>query len=214
MKLEPRLLQRHLHEAAVEQLTAALQADGYEVQREARAKGEAGRGVVFDLLARRDGEKAFYEIKVLGEDREAGGKNLGALAAAARKEGGRFRVIVVRPGRDVDVQVEGIEEALRSALEEDPTGELGVLGDRFAVEDIEDVEIERLQVEAGGEVRVVGTAVASVSQFAEGGETKIADSSFPFGFDVALDRDGRIRETPAPHFELDLSSWYGDEDGA
>jgi hypothetical protein len=88
MRLEPRLLQRHLHEAAVEQLTAALRADGYEVQPRAGATDEAGRTVVFDLLAKRDGETAFYEIKVLGEDTEAEGKHLGALAAVARKEGG------------------------------------------------------------------------------------------------------------------------------
>src|SRR5215211_4091629 len=88
MKLEPRLLQRHLHGAAVEQLTAALQADGYEVQPEPRATDAAGRSVVFDLLAQRNNEKAFYEIKVLGEDTKTGGKHLGALAAAARKEGG------------------------------------------------------------------------------------------------------------------------------
>lgn len=210
MKLEPRLLQRHLHEAAVEQLTAALQAEGYEVQRQARAAGGAGRNVIFDLLAKRGGEKVYYEVKVSGEDQEAEGKHLGALAAAARGEGGRFRVIVVRPGRDVDVQVDGIEEALRTALEEDPTGEFGLLGDRFAVDGVADVEIERLQVEAGGDVSVAGTATVFVSQSAEGGDLEIANSAFPFGFDVVLDRSGSIRETPAPHFDLDLSSWYGD----
>lgn len=212
MKLEPHLLQRHLHEAAVEQLTAALQLDGYEVHQKARATDNAGRSVVFDLLAKRDGEKAFYEVKVLGEDRETEEKHLGALAAAARKEGGRFRVVVVRPGRDVDVQIVGIEEGLRLALEEDPTGELGLLSDRFTVDKVDDVEIDRLQVRAGGEVRAVGTAVASISQFAEGGSLKVADTDFPFGFDVVLDRGGRVRETPESHFNLDLSSWYGDGD--
>lgn len=212
MKLEPGLLRRHLHEAAVEQLTAALQLDGYEVQGNARATDEAGRSVVFDLLAQRDGEKAFYEIKVLGEDTGAEGKHLGALAAVARKEGGRFRVVVVRPGRYVDVQVMGIEEGLRLALEEDPTGELGSLGDRFTVDKVDNVEIERLRVKEGGVVGAVGTAVASISQFAEGGTLKIADNDFPFGFDVELDRYGEVQETPAPRFTFDLSSWHGGDD--
>ena len=214
MKLEPGLLRRHLHQAAVEQLTAALQLDGYEVQWNAGATDATGRSVAFDLLAQRNGEKAFYEIMVLGEDTGAEGKHLGDLAAVARKEGGRFRVVVVRPVRYVDVQVVGIEGGLQRALEDDPTGELGSLGDRFTVDKVDNVEIERLQVQAGGVVRAVGTAVASISQFAEGGTLKIADSDFPFGFDVVLDQYGEVQETPAPRFTFDLSSWHGDADEA
>jgi hypothetical protein len=114
----------------------------------------------------------------------------------------------------VDVQVVGIEEGLRLALTEDPPSELRLLGNRFAIEKVDSVEVDRLQVQAGGTVWAVGTAVASISQLAEGGALKFADSDIPFGFDVVLDREGRVLGTPAPRFTFDLSSWHGDDDEA
>lgn len=131
------------------------------MQKEVPAGG--AQQVVFDLVARRDHEAIFYEVKVLGEGRSPITKQLSALSAQARREGGRFRLVVVRPGREVEVDVEGIDEALRSALEDDPSGQLGTLGDRVEVTSVDGVEIERLRVLQGGRTHATGRAVASIN---------------------------------------------------
>lgn len=180
------------------------------MQKEVPAGG--AQQVVFDLVARRDHEAIFYEVKVLGEGRSPITKQLSALSAQARREGGRFRLVVVRPGREVEVDVEGIDEALRSALEDDPSGQLGTLGDRVEVTSVDGVEIERLRVLQGGRTHATGRAVASINQYAEGSDSLFASTDVPFGFDVVLDTDGTVVDEPSPTFDLDLSGWADEQD--
>ncbi|MBX9701404.1 MAG: hypothetical protein K2X74_18365 [Acetobacteraceae bacterium] len=210
MRIEPRLLRRHLHEAAVEQLASRLAGDGYDVEREPSA--DQARRADFDLIARRGSETVFYEVKVLGEDAAPAAKRLGVLSAKARELGGRFKLVVIRPNREVDVEVQGIEGALREALNNDPTGQLGELGSRIEVSQVDGVEIEQLRVLPGRRTRAVGRAIASIQHYAEGGSLHFASSDVPFGFDVALDAEGQVGDDPPPRFELDLSDWVGERD--
>lgn len=210
MKIEPRILARHLEAAAVDQLASGLQLEGDTVERDAPVSGNNGEAR-FDLIARR-GEKAiFSEIKVVGQPRDPRTPRLGSLAEAARRNGGRFRLVVVRPERGTDVAVAGIEEALRQALSDDPTGEFGRLGDRVSVKDVSGVEIERIEVRRSDEVGVAGNAVLTVSQSAEGENLEFARRQLPFGFRVVLGTSGFVLDDPPPEYDIDPTEWCGGE---
>jgi Holliday junction resolvase len=211
MRIDPHFLTPHLEAAAIEQVTSQMRADGFEVECNVPVGGEGQGASVFDIVAKRGGETIFLEVKVLGQPRAEPSRQLSRLAAVARQNGGRFRLVVVRPEREVQVSVIGLEEALREALTDDPTGELGLLGDRVAVEDVSDVEIERLVLRPGREAEVAGRAMLTVSQTAEGGNFEFARSDFPFSFHVVLSPDGSVQEAPEAEFLLDLSSWYGSD---
>ena len=211
MKIEPRILARHLEAAATEQLASELQSEGYAVERGAAVPANGGEARL-DLVARRDGEAAFHEVRVVGQPRDPGAPRLGALAEAAKRNGARFRLILVRPERGTDVSVAGLEEALRQALSGDPTGEFGLLGG-VSVERVDGVEIERIAVRQGGEIDVAGTAVASVSWMAGPPGADPAGDQIPFGFRAAVGPGGSVLDDPPPEFKLDLSEWRAADGG-
>ena len=211
MKIENRFLARHLEAAAVDQLAADLQLDGYIVERDAFvADGNRGRAQ-FDLIARRGEETIFYEIKVIGQPRGPQTPRLKLLAEAARRNGGRFHLVVVRPERGTDVAVIGIEEALRNALIKDPTGELGRLGQRISVEDVSGVEVGRIEVRQSGDVDVAGVATMTFSHSLDSEQSEPGRSSFPFAFRVTIGPGGSVLDDPPPEYDIDLTEWYGNE---
>lgn len=210
MRIDERILTRHLEAAAAEQLRGELEADGYEVRTDVPLDS-GGQPVFIDLVASRGQERVYYEIKVLGEGRSPATKQLSRLAQAAKDGGGQFRLALIRPGRRTEVSVVGIEEALRQALSADPTGDIGRLGRRVAVEGVTEVEIERVEVRPGGKVEVAGTAALTLDHSAEPGAYAFARSQLPFTFRVAIGPDGSVVDDPVPEYRIDVSQWIGDK---
>lgn len=209
MKIEPRILARHLEAAAMEQLASELRSEGYAVEQDARVPADGGEAR-FDLVARRGGESAFYEIRVVGQPPDPRKPRLRTLAEAAKRNGARFRLILVRPERGTDVSVAGIEEALRRALSGDPTGELRLLGGHVSVDGVEGVEIESIGVRQGGAVDVTGTAVATITRAPGQDHAGPEHGQVPFGFRAAIGPDGAVLDDPAPGYRIDLSEWLGE----
>jgi Holliday junction resolvase len=213
MRIDERILTRHLEAAAIEQLRSELEANGYEVRTDVPLDG-GGQPVSMDLVACRGQERIYYEIKVLGEGRAPANKQLSRLAQAARDGGGQFRLALVRPGRRTEVAVAGIEEALRRALSADPTGVIGRLGSGVTVEDVTEVEIDRIEVGHGGKVEVAGAAALTLDHSAEPGAYAFARSQLPFTFRVTIGSDGRVVDDPVPEYKIDVSEWIGDKPGS
>lgn len=214
MRIERRFLVPHLHAAAADQLVSELRAQGYAVDRDVRIDGSPGQPVEFDVVAKRGEEAQFYQIKVFGDPRQPAAARLRDLAAAARRSGGSFRLLVVRPDRSVDVSVSGLEQALGHALAADPAQPLAALGQGVRVEAISSLDLSRLDVHGGGAVEAMGTAVASLSLPPQGEAVAPARGAIAIRFHIALDGNGAVRGQPEPSFELDHAQWNGWDDVA
>jgi Holliday junction resolvase len=209
MKISPELYRRHLHDAAVEQLSSSLEEKGYTVRREVAPGAPDPAGVRFDLVATRDGETVVYEVKVAGGNAATPGWPLGRMAELAKAQGARFRLVVVRPERGTEIEVFGLEDALKSALQDDPTGQLGTAAEQLIVAEVDNIEVDRLRILPGGRTQVAGRAVAAMARPATDGKVGRIDAGFAFGFDVTLGSDGALSPDATP--VLDLSGWAGDD---
>jgi Holliday junction resolvase len=200
MRIEPRIAERHWQAAAVEQVAEQLRAEGYEVRRQARF-GDLRA----DLLARKGSDVLVYEFKSPTEGGDDWAQQVSLLRERAVKRGARFHLVFVRPPRESHIEVEGVEAALREALQKQFPAELDELSGHTMIEDVTGVEIDSIEVRQH-ETRVEGEATVSVSLNNEN-ETW-ATESFPFTFDVALDRGGRLARIS--DLNVDTSSWFGD----
>lgn len=208
MKIDPRFLIPHLHAAATDQLADELTTQGYEVTRELAAAADAAAPRI-DLAATRGGEKVFYEIKVIGDRREAPDGKLSRIAAMARAAGARFHLLLVQPSQSVDVSVDGLEEALRRTLPQALDINPEPLARPIKVLRVADVVIERLQVRGQGHAMVGGNAVAEVAQDVAGGSPLV--SPMPFAFEILLDAEGRLVTEFVPQLILDTSELVGQD---
>jgi hypothetical protein len=202
MRIDERVLGRHLEAAAVEQLRGELEAAGYDVRTEVPLDS-GGHTVRMDLVARRGEERIYYEIKVLGEGRVPPEKRLSRLAQAARDDGGQFRLALVRPTRRTEVAVAGIEDPVNRALARHPPKNLHVLGGTASVSGARDVEIDALSLLPGGLTQVRGTAVATVAASLPQALT----AEVPLEFDVTFTPSGDADDSRPVHLKVDLSEF-------
>jgi hypothetical protein len=201
MRIEPTILGKHLEAAAIEQLSEELRQEGYEIEHEP-ATGQARFRP--DLVARRGKETVVFEFKVVG------GRDVRLRDAAiyARELGARFHLILVRPERDVRIEVDGLENVLFLAISDPMHPDLDSLSDRTAVNDVHGVEVDAIHVEQG-EIEVEGSATVSVTLAAEGGDVEIASLDFPFTFALRLGADQK--PLGDPDIDIDISEWTGSD---
>jgi Predicted pPIWI-associating nuclease len=200
MRIEPRIAERHWEAAAVEQMAERLRAEGYKVQRDVQFEGLRA-----DLVARKGRETVVYEFKSPSTGGEEWSRAVSLLRDRAVEHGARFHIVFVRPPRESQIQIEGIERVLEEALREHFPAELDELSDNTRLEDISRVEINAIEVRQN-ETVVEGEATVSVSL--NNDEETWATEYFPFTFDIVLDRDGKLKEVSA--LEVDTTSWFGD----
>ncbi len=157
MQIEPDLLSDHLKAAAVEQTARSLSREGSRFEKEARLEDD----VTADLRAvLPDGKERFYHFVLAGMGTEQPGRASQVRAAAAAR-GAEYRLVLVRPPRDVNVEIVGIEEALRQALTIDPPENLRRLATDWEVADIADIDIARTRL-IRGESHVAGDGLEAV----------------------------------------------------
>ena len=200
MRIEPTIVARPLHEAAVDQVLHQLGAEGWTVERDVLLGAGRQRA---DILARRDGEVVVYEVK----SPNYAGDRAEDVAQAAREIGAGFRLVLVRPPRQIRAEVKGIEGVLAAALSNPLKDDLALLSDRTVVEDVGNVEINEIEVH-GTEIGVQGSGTASLTLTAEGGSVELDQLVLPFTFHLALGPD-RL-PISVVRFEIDTSSWYGE----
>jgi Predicted pPIWI-associating nuclease len=200
MKIEPTILGKHLEAAAIEQLSEELRQEGYEIEREPLLGSTHFRP---DLVARRGAETLVIEFKVMGGPEVS----LRQAALYARELGARFRLVLIRPEREVHVEVDGLESILLSAISEPIHPDLDILSNRTMVNGVHTVEVDAIRVEQG-DIEVRGSALVSVTLTAEGGDVEIASLDFPFTFALRLDADREL--LGEPEISIDTSEWNGD----
>jgi hypothetical protein len=195
-----------LERAAVEQRAARLEAEGYEVDRD-KQEGD----LKIDLVARRGDDLVYYEFKLAGaREYDGWAHHLVRLQALARTSGASLKLVMVRPPRQMTIEVDDIEEMLRRELAEHVPSEVADIAGYTKVDDVSGVDLTSIQID-GTEAQVGGEANLGVTLFTGGGET-VSSEYFPFSFTATLDLAERTASNVSTS-DFDLTSWYGpDED--
>jgi hypothetical protein len=194
-----------LEAAKIEELVETLRAEGYDVLT------STGPEPSFDLVARRGQESLAFEVKARSRLQSAL-PVIHELRRRATEEGFTgFRLVVVNPPRTVDVQIDGLEELLSEELSEELSEnlpeDLSRLSSGTRVEDVSNIEVERVSVSSSG-VQVSGWGAVDV-ELRRGTGSEADDlttsSGFPFHFDVVLSPD-LSRITESRDIRVDVSS--------
>lgn len=198
MNIEPKILARYLHAAALEQMRSELTQAGYEVDGQSSGQGTEYRP---DLVARRGSEVIAVEAKVLGE--RFGGK-LTDASRWAREHGARLRLLLIRPQREVGIRLEGVEdfllETLRTAENNFPAPLAGA-----HVGGVTDVLLGEAEIGLGAsDTEISGSALALFDPPGRGDERDAAGPVVPFTFKLWLD-PGERRLTRLATIKWDLS---------
>jgi Holliday junction resolvase len=206
VKIDPAIADRHWEQAAVEQLCHDLQEQGYAVEREV-AFGKLRA----DLVATgRDGTVTLFEVKVPSRGRTPGWAHQAvALRAQARALGGRFKLVLVRPPRDVAVEIDGLEAALLDALTRTPPAELASLESGARVEAVDAVYLDEVKMH-GQTVEVAGEGSLVVDLLESDGGSFLQED-FPFSFRAVFDETNQVASLS--DVSVDLSSWGLDHGG-
>lgn len=200
MRIEPDLLADHLRAAAIEQTFQRLSRQGYEVEREARL----GDDVLADLKAiPPSGKERLYHFVLAGMKAAGRPERASLVRAAAAARGADYHLVLVRPPREVEVEVVGIEAALRQALIDDPPEDLRKLAPEWESMRITDVGIDRARL-VRGESYVTGEGLITVTFPVEDEEDPIEMGVYPLRFDIVFDAQGALR--PVKPLEVDTSS--------
>lgn len=191
MKIEPHILTPHLCAAAVEQTRSELVAAGYSLEYPGTGYRE---GFWPDIVARRGDELIAVAVKALGF---RSGNSLTDASRWAREHGAQLRLLLVRPQRDVGIEVEGVEgllaEVMRAVENDLPAP---IAGGR--IEGVTDILLDRLALRAS-EAQTSGTAVAHLGPHT---------LSVPFAFTLWFDPVER-RPTQPARITWDLADLLG-----
>lgn len=193
-----------LERAAAEELASKLTSGGWEVQREAPV--DAMR---VDLIARRGKEVVFYEFKLAGARADDGwASQLLSYQKLARQHGAAFRLIMVRPPRQMDLEIDGAERMLFEFLVQYPPSEVSDIAGHTLIDEVVGVDLDSVRI-CGTTADVSGDASLAVTLRTGAGED-IGSELFPFAFSAKLDLVAQ-RADEVDVLEVDTSSWYGDE---
>jgi len=193
---------RYLEAAKTEELTDKLKKEGFEVQVEAGLGSQR-----YDIIAKQGTKVVVYEVKsgsTLGED----AKNLALLRANAQQNHAEFRLVVVSPPKETDIEFEELEEILTSYASNHLPSELAELSGNTQVEWVSDIQIDVIRISKTS-IYVAGNASISVELEYGGGDEKdgmTTSDSFPLEF--ALDLDHQFKIMDVETFDVDNSSFY------
>ena len=205
MHIDPQILARHLHEAAVEQLSVEYGLLGYVVESDVQLGGFRA-----DLVARRGEDVVVFEIKAGPWSSGAAEKASGMSDYVARELGGRFRLVLVGVPEPVEVEIGEVERVLQGLAEEKVEDQLAGEASHFHSLDVEDVEYETVHIHEG-RVEVKGSASLSlVLQYGSDGDVGRGDglernATFPLRFHLVLDQDMDLEETVAFKIEREYA---------
>lgn len=182
------------------ELAEHFESQGYRVELFTGRRNRAH----FDLVAEKGDQKIAVEVKVRSRLKEDA-QRLAELRDEARKQGiDEFRLVVVPPPHVTSVALDGLEDALRAYLAENTPEELRRLGAHSESVTVEQLDFDNVRV-APDAVQVEGEGVISVGLPSEETPGKFWGWSFPFAFDVLLDRDLKISNVNV--LSVDTSSY-------
>ncbi|MBN1874328.1 MAG: hypothetical protein JXA33_08855 [Anaerolineae bacterium] len=194
MDIRNDIFQKHLAEAAVEQIALEYQQRGYEVITE-----YVFDGINFDLLVRNDKEAIVFEIKVgeWSDKRRQIVKKIWNIAV--HKLRAKFKLVLVNLPEKSDIVVDDLENVFRELLPSRYESELSELATQYRVDEISDIYFELLfmnkeQVEAkGSAILTLELQYGADSDLAQE-DGFLSSESFPFYFHILLDRNIQLKE--------------------
>jgi hypothetical protein len=186
MEIRQEILEKHLAEAAIEQLADDYSRQGFEVERGVRIGEDTA-----DLVARKGDKILVFEVKTgqwTTEKRETARR---LRDHAVQEQGARFVLVLAPPPRGKSLEIEGIEEILANLLQEHCQGELSELSSQTRVAGVTDVDLTSIM--AGAEwIDVTGSGSVELELY----------EAVPFTFHILL--DGDLKPKQVLSLDLDL----------
>jgi Holliday junction resolvase len=180
VEIRPDILDKHLADAAIEQLAEDYSKRGFEVTRGVRM-GD----VEADLVARKGDDLRVFEIKSGSWSAEKRKAVKRLRNHAVQEEGGQFILVLVPPPRQKIVEVQGIKDVLMEVVAQRCQSEL--TGSHVA--EIQDVDLRSLVAGAEG-MEVAGSAYAEI-EVPGGPDTEPEDVPFEFRIELSPDLQPR-----------------------
>jgi hypothetical protein len=179
MQIDEQILQRHMEEAAIEQLAAEYRHKGYSVV----PVPENGGGDA-DLVVRRGDERIYFHVRSTDDARE----RLTRVHEHVNAEGNaRLQTVIVRPPKLPEIGVEDFEaRLLRLCTERIDSLGFAATGYIPRVKRVSDVRFDAVRVQREG-IEVEGTAVGDFD-LADGDSCPISDT-FLLRFRLVLRHD-------------------------
>jgi Holliday junction resolvase len=203
MEIRQEILEKHLAEAAIEQLADDYARQGFEVERGVQIGGD-----IADLVARRGGEILVFEVKTgrwTPEKRETARR---LRDHAVQEQGARFVLVLAPPPRDKSLEIEGIEEVLQNLIEKHDQSELSDVSSHTRVAGVTDVDLT--SIVAGAEwIEVTGSGSVELElQFGSDSDLErdqgfTSHEAIPFAFHVLLDGDLKPKQVLSLELDLD-----------
>jgi hypothetical protein len=205
--IRQKILEKHLAEAAVEQLADDYARRGFEVEKDVPMAGTSA-----DLVARKGDEVVVFEVKS-GEwtpEKRAAARRL--RDHAVQEERARFVLVLAPQGREKLLEIDGIEEILADLVTAQCQSKLAELSSHTRVVGVTDVDLRSIL--AGPEsIEVSGTGSVGLElQFGSDSDMKrdqglVSREVVPFSFHILLDGDLKPKEVL--DLELDLEDVEG-----
>ena len=207
LSFEGEHVDQYLELVAIDDLEKQYREEGYAVYRQV-VIGD----LRCDLLLQKQQKKIYIEVVVRGSDRKKEDRDkILQLHKAIKGLGSNaeFRTVFVGRPKQISVDIDDIETLLYTALLNDPSSDLPSLGSEVRLDQVRDVEVERIEVRPNY-IYVTGSLMADVEIREESDcdsehrdETTVIDSFLGI-FEVTLDGALTIIKS---QFHFDSLSW-------
>lgn len=197
-------LDRYIEEARIEELASEWRQRGYAVTTHQKVED-----LDLDLLATRDDERIVFKVTTargLTNARQTI-KRLAAIVATWPRA--QFHLVVANLPKSKSIEVDGISALLHRTMTEETHLALDLLSSHTRVEEVVDVEIDRIHVSATY-IAVTGTATVEVQIHdrsagdVERGDGVAYGDALPMTFDLTLNHDLTPRRVE--RIDVDTSS--------
>jgi len=199
MKIQKEIASRSLVQAAIEQTAIDYANKGYSVETEV----ELDNRVRADIVARKNNKVIVFEIKS-GPWNNTKTEQVSKLRDyVVNNLGAEFKLVLINSPEEKSIYVDGIEDILRDILH-DYTYEVAELATHVHFENINSVELTFIEV--GQErIKVHGYGIVSY-ELEQGSNSDISSESFPFTFELELDR--KLEPKEPYKINIDTSSFF------
>ncbi|MEW6273905.1 MAG: hypothetical protein AB1556_02160 [Bacillota bacterium] len=200
----PLEIDHYLEKNKINEIAQEMIKKGYRVEQEYRLKGYS-----FDLMAEKGNERIFFEVK--SANALSGYRKILRQMAAAVQEinNATFKLVVVNPPRQKNIEIENLEDILFQCFLNDLPAELDALSTHTRISDISDAEVLEVEINKD-DIRVSGEGLVTVSlQYgadSEQEDEELIYDTFPFKFQVLLNHQLELIE--CAKIEVDVSSFY------
>jgi Holliday junction resolvase len=209
MEIKKHLLQKYLHELAIEQLVDDYTSKGYTVLHSVTVGTYQP-----DLVVKKGTEFIYIEVKTNKMTPEKRKKIVEIGNFVRQNPNHKFLAVIATEPRDKKLEIESIMTLIEAEMNADLPDELDQLSSHSRVEEVMDVDIREISIHAET-ISAKGVGVVSVSlQFGSDAEQDtgrpVLTESFPFEFDLEMKYgpDQALRIAKVNDLRVDTSSYY------